>query len=188
VHSSLRLYWSFNKILVPGLDKRKRSQYYRHTKYSGLNYLPGGVFMISKSDFLSDNQGAKFKDVNEDSRFSFQDVIDFFNDETRRIRLCDSEIHHDRPALAGVIKEFEAQPSITLFFETSDGHTTQRFRQGVGVLVRLHMQQMGWHTTGRKGSLGTRAKTLPHTSDPGAYQNNSGLSKWFTRAERYEKN
>lgn len=143
--------------------------------------------MISKTDFLSDTQGAKFKDVVEDSRVSFLDVIDFFNNEARRTRLCDSETHHDRPALAGVIKEFEAQPLIKQFFETNDGHTTQRFRQGIGVLVRLHMQQIGWHTTGRKGSLGTRVKNLPHTTAPGAYMNHSGLSKWFTRAERYEK-
>jgi hypothetical protein len=151
-------------------------------------YLWEVDIMISKTDFLSDNQGAKFKDVVEDSRVSFDEVIDFFNNDARRIRLCDSETHHDRPALAGVIKEFETQPFITHFFESSDGHNTQRFRQGIGVLVRLHMQQMGWHTTGRKGSLGTRVKTDPHTTTAGAYQNSSGLSRWFTRAERYEEN
>jgi len=141
--------------------------------------------MITMNDFLSDPQGIKFRDVIRDPRVSFQKVIDFFNDDARRTRLTDSETHHERPALAGVIKEFEAQSFITEFFETNDGHSTQRFRQAVGVLVRLHMQQMGWHTTGKKGSLGTRTKNLPHTTTPGAYRNTSGISKWFSSTERY---
>ncbi len=92
-----------------------------------------------------------------------------------------------RPPLAGVIREFEEVPEIHAFLSGDDAHNTTRFRQAVGVLVKMHMEQEGWSTTGRKGSLGTRAKTAPGSTKPGAYQNKSGLSKWFTRCERYQR-
>ncbi len=101
--------------------------------------------------------------------------------------MLDSEVHHLRPALAGVIREFETQPDIESFLSQKDSHDTVRFRQAIGVLVRLIMESHGWKTTGRKGSLGTRVKVAPGTADPGAYRNSSGLSVWFTRAEHYEK-
>lgn len=143
--------------------------------------------MISREEFLKDKQGAKFRDVVEDQRISFNLVLDFFNNKVRRLRLADSVIHHDRPALAGVVKEFELQEQVSEFFENNDGHTTTRFRQGIGVLVRMHMEQMGFSKTGIKGSLGTRPKISPHTTFPGAYKNKQGLSMWFTRAEKYAK-
>ena len=46
---------------------------------------------------------------------------------------------------------------------------------------------LGWQKTGRKGSLGTRAKVAAGTRAPGAYQNAHGLARWFTRCERYVK-
>ena len=143
--------------------------------------------MITIDDFKNDNQGRRFTDVINDNRVDFQLVIDFFNDPAHVQRMIDSELHHDRPPLAGVVKEFEAVPEIDLFFSGEDSHTTTRFRQAVGVLIRIHMEQQGWRTTGRKGSLGTRVKVAPGTTEPGAYRNKSGLSKWFTRCERYEK-
>ena len=99
----------------------------------------------------------------------------------------ESELHHDRPAFAGVVKEFERIQSVADFLGGYDAHTTTRFRQSVGALIRMHMESKGWKTTGRKGSLGTRAKVRPGTSTPDAYYNVSGLSRWFTKSERYEK-
>jgi hypothetical protein len=61
-----------------------------------------------------------------------------------------------------------------------------RFRQAVGVAVRILMESHGWRTTGRKGSLGVRASVPPRTARAGAYHNTGGLALWFTRAERYE--
>ena len=143
--------------------------------------------MNTISDFLEDQQGRRFTDVINDARINFQIVTDFFNDSEHIRRMIESELHHDRPPLAGVIKEFEAIPEIDTFLSGEDAHTTTRFRQAVGVLVRIHMVQQGWKKTGRKGSLGTRAKTAPGTTEPGAYHNTGGLSKWFTRCERYER-
>ncbi len=49
------------------------------------------------------------------------------------------------------------------------------------------MEGRGWRKTGRKGSLGVRAKISGHTSRPGSYHNTGGLAFWFLRAERYER-
>lgn len=143
--------------------------------------------MVSIDDFRNDSQGRRFTDVINDERIDFQLIIDFFNEEDCVRRMTDSELHHDRPPLAGVVKEFEAIPEIDSFLSGEDSHTTTRFRQAIGVLIRMHMEEQGWQKTGRKGSLGTRAKVPSGTTEPGAYHNKSGLSKWFTRCERYER-
>jgi hypothetical protein len=139
----------------------------------------------STSDFLGDQQGRKFFDVVKDNRIAFQQVIDFFVEPDRVRRLIESELDHDRPPLAGVIREFEAVPAVSKFLSSYDAHTTRRFRQAVGVVVRIIMETCGWSKTGRKGSLGKRADVPPHTTTPGAYHNVKGLSIWFTRTERY---
>lgn len=143
--------------------------------------------MVTMDDFRNDSQGRRFTDVINDARIDFQLIIDFFNKDDLMRRMIESELHHDRPPLAGVVKEFEAIPDIDSFLSGEDSHTTTRFRQAIGVLIRIRMEAQGWQKTGRKGSLGTRAKTAPGTTEPGAYYNKSGLSKWFTRCERYER-
>ena len=100
--------------------------------------------------------------------------------------MVESEIHHDRPALAGVVRELESQPSVDEFLSSQHPGRTKRLRQAVGVVVRMIMNRLGWRKTGRKGSLGVRAKVSPHTSTPGAYHNTGGLAYWFLRAERYQ--
>lgn len=139
--------------------------------------------MIDRNDFT---RNSKFSKVFSDPRIDFEIVIEFFNQPRVQQRLVDSELHHDRPALAGVIKEFEAIPAIDRFLGGYDAHTTEGFRQAVGYLVKLHMLAHGWVKDGSKsGSLGKRGKTLAGTTTPGAYKNISGLSKWFTQAQRY---
>jgi hypothetical protein len=139
---------------------------------------------ITVADFLQDSQGRRFRDVADDTRFHFADVVSFFGEAERQRRMDEAEIHHDRPCLAGVVREFEQQ--FEDFLASQDGHTTQRLRQAVGVVIRMIMEQRGWQKTGRKGSLGTRVSVKPGTSTPGAYHNSGGLARWFTRAERYE--
>jgi len=144
------------------------------------------------AQFQQDDQGRRFTDVMNDTRIDFDKVCQFFECKARQQRMIDSEEHHDRPALAGVIKEFESQSHIKNFFEINDGHSTTRFRQSIGVIVKIIMQNNGWCTTGRKGSLGKRVRVPAGTTSPGAYRNdttvtNNGLSIWFTRAERYQR-
>ena len=142
---------------------------------------------LTMREFLSDKQGSRFTDVVEDPRLGFQAVLDFFNESARQTRMEDSEMHHDRPALAGVVRELENTEPFMSFFQRHDCHTTRRVRQAIGVIVRMLMEKRGWQKTGRKGSLGQRASVRPRTTTPGAYHNTSGLSWWFTRSERYEK-
>jgi hypothetical protein len=101
--------------------------------------------------------------------------------------MLESEIHHDRAPLAGVVRELESQPAIDEFLSSKHPQRTKRLRQAVGVVVRMIMERLGWKKTGRKGSLGVRAKVAPRTATPGAYHNTGGLAYWFLRAERYQR-
>jgi hypothetical protein len=142
---------------------------------------------ITRKDFLEDRQGRTFADVANDSEQPFDDVLAFFNDKDRQRRLEDSEIHHNRPALAGVVRELEALAPVDGFLGKMHPRRTKRLRQVVGVLVRMIMEARGWQKTGRKGSLGVRATVSGSTSRPGTYHNTGGLAFWFLRAERYER-
>ncbi len=139
---------------------------------------------ITQKEFLDDRQGRTFVDVMNDSVYPFKDVLDFFSDESRQRRMEESEIDHDRAPLAGVVRELEAHPTINRFLAGRHTQRTKRFRQAVGVLVRIIMEQRGWQKTGRKGSLGVRATASSRTPQ----HNTGGLAFWFVRAERYERN
>ncbi|MDP8222846.1 MAG: hypothetical protein P9L99_05750 [Candidatus Lernaella stagnicola] len=141
--------------------------------------------VISFTEFQADSQGSRFADVMADTRVDLREVIEFLARPDRVRRMAEAELDHDRPALAGVIRELEAQPQVGAFLAGVDAHETRRFRQAVGVAVRIIMEKIGWSKTGRKGSLGKRERVTVPTSQPGAYRNYQGVSTWFTRAERY---
>lgn len=140
---------------------------------------------ITVKDFLADPTGAKFADVVHDQRSDFQAWLDFFSDETRQIRMEDAEEHHLRPALAGVVRELEENPAFMNYFEKSGEGNTARGRQAIGVIVRMIMVARGWQQSGRKGSLGQRIKSQEEA--PGPKHNTSGLSKWFSKVEHYQR-
>lgn len=135
---------------------------------------------VSRDQFLKDRQGRTFADVVGDQ--PFDDVLAFFNDANRQRRMEESELHHDRAPLAGVVRELESHPAIDKFLSTVQVQRNKRLRQAIGVLVRMIMEGRGWQKTGRKGSLGVRAKGNPSTPA----HNTGGLAFWFIRAERYE--
>ena len=141
---------------------------------------------ITRQDFLQDRQGRTFADVLKDPQQPLDAVLAFFDDKDRQRRMVEAEIHHDRPALAGVVRELESEPSIDGFLSSQHPRRTKRLRQAVGVVVRMIMDRLGWKKTGKKGSLGVRATVSPHTATPGAYHNTGGLAFWFLRAERDE--
>jgi hypothetical protein len=143
--------------------------------------------IITRHDFLQDRQGRTFADVLNDLEQPFDEVLGFFNDEGRQRRMEESEIHHDRSPLAGVVRELESQPAIDGFLSSKHPRRTKRLRQAVGVVVRMIMERLGWRKTGKKGSLGVRATVSPRTETPGAYHNTGGLAFWFLRAERYKR-
>jgi len=142
---------------------------------------------ITRKTFMDDRQGRTFADVLGDPGQPFDEVLSFFGSAERQRRMEDAEIHHDRAALAGVVRELEAQPAVDQFLASKDPRRTKRLRQAVGVLVRMIMEQRGWQKTGKKGSLGVRVHIAKGTSTPGAYHNTGGLAFWFLRAERYER-
>lgn len=138
---------------------------------------------VTKKAFLEDRQGVKFADVVNDPEQPFDCVLAFFNDADRQRRMEESELHHDRAPLAGVVREFESQHEIDQFLAGIHSRRSTRLRQAIGVLVRMIMERRGWEKTGKKGSLGVRANQVQGTPA----HNAGGLSFWFVRAERYER-
>ena len=138
---------------------------------------------VTREDFLEDLQGKTFADVLNDPEQPFDNVLEFFDEADRQRRMEESELHHDRSPLAGVVRELESQPGIDQFLAGVHARRTIRFRQAVGVLVRMIMELRGWRKTGRKGSLGVRAARAARTPA----HNTGGLAFWFIRAERYER-
>jgi hypothetical protein len=136
---------------------------------------------ISRDDFLADKQGRTFADVVTSSERPFMAALVFFNDGDRHRRMEESEIHHDRAPLAGVVRELESVPAINRFLGRIHPRRSQRFRQAVGVLIRMIMEARGWEKTGKKGSLGVRNKAAAGRPR----HNTGGLAFWFIRAERY---
>lgn len=141
---------------------------------------------ITRQQFLEDRQGRTFADVVNDPEQPFDQALAFFNEPDRQRRMEESEVHHNRPPLAGVVRELESVPEIDRFLGTMHPRRTKRLRQAVGVIVRVIMERRGWKKTGKKGSLGVRAARPDHSAKPGAYHNTGGLAFWFLRAERYE--
>jgi hypothetical protein len=155
--------------------------------FHGLRSLGMPDIRITRKEFLEDRQGRTFADVLNDAAQPFDQILTFFNDKDRQRRMEEAEIHHDRPALAGVVRELESLEPIDQFLGKQHPRQTKRLRQIVGVLVRMIMEGRGWKKTGRKGSLGVRAPISGRTSQPGSYHNTGGLAFWFLRAERYER-
>jgi hypothetical protein len=137
---------------------------------------------IARDDFFADRQGRTFADVLTTSAKPFDAALAFFNDGDRQRRMEESEIHHDRAPLAGVVRELESEASINRFLGRIHPRRSQRFRQAIGVLIRMIMEKRGWQKTGKKGSLGVR-----NAAAAGRPRHNTGgLAFWFIRAERYK--
>lgn len=141
------------------------------------------AIVVTRKQFLEDPQGRTFTDVVNDPKQPFDAVLAFFNDGDRQRRLEDSEIHHDRAPLAGVVRELEAQSDVDRLLSGIHVERSKRLRQAIGVLVRIIMEGRGWQKAGRKGSLGVRAPAQPQQP----VHNEGGLAFWFIRAERYRR-
>ena len=138
-------------------------------------------YAITRKEFLEDRQGRTFADVADDESLPFDKVLRFFSDKDRQRRMEESEIHHDRAPLAGVVRELESLPTVHAFLGEIHARRSQRMRQAIGVIVRIVMERRGWKKTGKKGSLGVRATRCKASPT----HNTGGLSLWFLRAERY---
>lgn len=81
-------------------------------------------------------------------------------------RLLIHEADRGDPPLDGLVRRIEADPEIRPIL--ASGPQGHRFRQTVGVAIRLRMEQLGWQTTRSKGVV------------RGA--------EFFKRAQRYSRN
>ena len=82
--------------------------------------------VITNEDFLADRQGRTFADVATNSSRPFVAALEFFNDGDRQRCMEESEIHHDRAPLAGVVRELESLPAINRFLGRIHPRRSQR--------------------------------------------------------------
>lgn len=136
--------------------------------------------VVTSAEFLHDPHGEAFAEHWDPL---FDDVLAFFSCGDRQRRMEEAEIHHDRAALAGVVRDLEALPALNQYLAASQRQQSKRLRELVGFIVRLIMERRGWIRTGRKGSLGVRAEAENDEIPP---HNSSGLALWFPCGERFE--
>ena len=118
------------------------------------------MLRLSAEDFTLDPHAAKYRDQLQAHRDAFERLFALLNDPANEQRLIDAELY-DKPALAGVVRLIEDDPDIATLVESD------RFRQTVGVAVKLKMAKLGWRKSGKKGTV------------KGA--------RYFAKAERYVK-
>ncbi len=101
---------------------------------------------ITIEGFLADAHGAKYRDVVRTHPEAFARLMDVLNHPDQQAELLTAE-QYGHPALSGIVQTIESE-------EVLAGPVANvRFRQAVGVAVRLVMESMGWSTTGRKGPV-----------------------------------
>lgn len=142
--------------------------------------------MPTRQAFPADAQGCRFKNEVDAWPVDFSAILAMLDEPNARSRLVASSIA-GRPALAGVIAEIEERADVDAYFRSTEPHDTRRFRQAVGVAIRLAMEDLGWRPTGRKGSLGRRVRTPAGTIAAGAHDHHPPeAAMWFAKAEIYE--
>jgi len=107
------------------------------------------IATITTQDFLADPHAAKYRDVVTGHPEAFARVVAILNDPYQQEQLVAAE-RFGHPALSGVVGRVEGDEIVA---ESLASPASQRFRQAVGVAVRLTMQSLGWVTTGSKGPV-----------------------------------
>lgn len=105
---------------------------------------------LRESDFDRDSHAARYRGELERHPEASRRLFAHLNDPANEQRLVDAEMH-GLPALAGIARFLEADPVIEPVL--ASGPAGFRFRQTVGVAVKLKMARLGWRTTGRKGTV-----------------------------------
>jgi hypothetical protein len=105
---------------------------------------------IRHEDFFDDPHASKYRDELARRPEAFVRLFALLNDPANEQRLIDAEMHQ-LPALCGVVRFIEADPTIRAVL--AEDRAGYRFRQTVGVALKLKMAKLGWRTTGNKGSV-----------------------------------
>jgi hypothetical protein len=103
--------------------------------------------VLTLPQFLADPQGRRCRDVVASPEFepSFQKALDILNRSDCQERMRMAEIYFHQPAIAGAAHELEDLLAAVKFFATQSQFN--RFKQALGVAVRILMEQMGWKKT-----------------------------------------
>lgn len=104
---------------------------------------------VTMQDFLADPHAARYRDVVDSHPEAFARVVAILNDPYQQEQLVAAE-RFGHPALSGVVGVIEADEVVAPSLASP---ASPRFRQAVGVAVRLTMQALGWATTGSKGPV-----------------------------------
>jgi hypothetical protein len=141
--------------------------------------------MPTLAEFLADFQGSRFRNEYAGWPVDFESLLRQL-DEPAWVEKMVTASRLKRPALAGIVTDVETRSDVESFMKTTDAHETRRFRQAVGVGIRIAMERLGWRTTGKKGSLGRRVPVSVRTTTPGDSRNDPHEpSVWFSKAEIY---
>ena len=130
---------------------------------------------VTRHAFLQDRQGRTLADVLKDPAQPFDEMLAFFNDKNRQLRMEGPGTYHDRTPLVGIVREFEAQPLIDSFLSSKHPRRTKRFRQAVGVLVSMIVELLRWQKTGKEDSSGVRTTLPPRTATPACPEGQCGI-------------
>lgn len=123
--------------------------------------------MVTAQDFLDDQEGRRYRQVVYSYWGAFQSVFAVLSDR-QNVALMEADSRDGRPALYAVVRQLEEHVDVAEVLASEDKSQRDRFKQAVGVAVKLVMRHRRWDTTGRKGSL-------------------KGRSRWFVQAERYQR-
>ena len=122
----------------------------------------GGTTFVDIYDFKRDSHAAKYVVELDGRPEAAERLFWLINDPANEQRLVDAEML-GMSALAGVARFLEDDPIIGEVLDSDP--VTLRFRQALGVAIKLKMAKLGWKTTGKKGAVRG--------------------SRHFTKAERY---
>lgn len=101
---------------------------------------------IHEDDFAADPHAARYRGVLRAHPDATRRLLELLNDPANEQRLVDAE-SHGFPARTGIVRSIEGDPAI------APALAVDRFRQAVGVAVKLKMAHLGWRITGRKGAV-----------------------------------
>lgn len=127
--------------------------------------VSGDIAPMGLGVFEADKHGRTYQDVLTECRKELAAGLSVMNSARAQLRMEDSELHHDRPAISGVVKELEEVPGIREVLKKG-GTRADRLKMALGTAARLVMEGRGWKKLGKKTAV--------------------GVGEFFTRAERYE--
>lgn len=106
---------------------------------------------LDRVDFAQDPAARRYLHLFDDFPEAMVVTLRVLSDPDVQRRMIGFE-HAGHPALGGAAPTLEAEAAFLA--AATDPSGGDRFRQGIGVAARLVMEKLGWHKTGKKGTLG----------------------------------